>query len=94
MRDALLIVAVLTGYSLFLLASPQGRCWRCWGKRRCKRWIWFGRLVRCRRCKGTGKRRRLAAVAVHRFLWSVIGDRLAGRHRERQQDGGDHADVR
>ena len=75
MRDALLIVAVLTGYSLFLLVSPQGRCWRCWGKRRCKR------------CKGTGKRRRLAAVAVHRFLWSVIGDRLAERHRERHQDG-------
>src|ERR1022692_1052510 len=28
-------------YSLFLLISPQGRCWRCWGKRRCKRWIWL-----------------------------------------------------
>ena len=87
MRDALLVVGILAGYALFLIVSPQGRCWRCWGKRRCKRWIWFGRTVRCKRCKGTGRKRRLAAVAVHRFAWSVIGDRLAERRRAQQSEG-------
>ena len=89
MRDVLLGFAVITGYCLFVLAWPIGPCLRCRGKRvtRSKRILGKGRKIRkCRWCKGRGLRRWPLATAVHRFWWSVLGDRLMERRRDAQRD--------
>jgi hypothetical protein len=36
----------------------------------------------CRRCRGTGRIRRIGATTVHRFWWSAIGDQLRERRRD------------
>jgi hypothetical protein len=90
MKDALLILAAIGGYCLFVLAVPHGRCWRCRGRRRSRRWLFglAGPLGKCRPCRATGRRRRLAAVAIHRFFWSAVGNRILERRREQRQEGG------
>ena len=89
MRDVLIGFAVITGYCLFVLACPIGPCLWCRGKRvtRTKRVLRKGWKIRkCRQCKGRGMRRWPLATAVHRFWWSVLGDRLMERRRDAQRD--------
>lgn len=58
-------------YCLFVFVFPTRGCSCEPGRKR----------GRCRRCKGTGRRYRPGAVAVHRFWWSVLGERLRERRR-------------
>jgi hypothetical protein len=45
----------------------------------------------CRRCRGTGRVRRIGATAVHRFWWPAVGDRMRERRRAAHQ-ARQHAD--
>ena len=47
----------------------------------------------CKRCAGTGRRRRFGATTVHRVLWSVLGDHLLQRHRESHKKAQDRSDY-
>jgi DnaJ-class molecular chaperone len=57
----LIVVALLAGYSVFLLVKPEKKCRSCrgWGARGRRR-------AACTRCGATGKRFRLGARLVHR----------------------------
>ena len=63
MITVLIIAAVITGYALFVLASPVTGCRRCSG---------FGTKGRrrrpCHRCAGTGIRFRPGAPLVYRAI--------------------------
>lgn len=88
----LTVLAAASLYAVSLFACPTRRCRTCGGTG--ARPIRAGRRYRgggtCRRCRGTGRIRRLGATAVHRFWWSAIGDRMRARrraaHQARQHD--------
>lgn len=70
------VAGLLLAYVALVFISPTQRC-RCEpGKER----------LRCRRCKGAGRHYRPGAVMVHRFYWSVAGDRLRERRRDEIDD--------
>ena len=74
MTALLIIAAAVTGYALFVLASPTTGCRRCggYGTR-------TGRRRRpCHRCAGTGIRFRPGAVLVHRALSTARRARAKG----------------
>jgi hypothetical protein len=80
-RGALIGLAAVVGWFVFVLARPHARCWRCFGRkvvkpRRGKR------KQKCRVCRGHGVSRLPGATMAHRFFWSVAGDRLTDRRRE------------
>lgn len=84
--------AVAACYLLSLYVKPIRSCPRCRGT--------GARLTRagrptggtCRRCHGTGRIRRIGAVAVHRFCRSAIGDRLRERRRAEHARSRQHTD--
>ena len=89
MSIALIGLAVIAGYCLFVLASPAGTCWRCHGQRVIRRTGSNGRPKRpkpCRTCKGRGKARRPGATLVHRLFWLVAGDTIRARMQQRNAD--------
>jgi hypothetical protein len=66
----LLGFAALVVYIGWALLRPIRRCPRCHGTR-----IQGGRHPRpCKRCKGQGRTKRLAATMIHRFFWSVVDE--------------------
>ena len=71
---------ILIGFLVLLisaglvLVSPTRRCRRCNGQR-VTRHRWTGRIIRCPRCGGHGRHKRLGATAVHRFAWSLLSAR-------------------
>ena len=74
--------AILTGYALFVLVRPLGKCRKCHGTRVTRR----GRQARgCPRCKATGRRRRPGATLIHRLAWSVVLGPIMRRRRERKE---------
>jgi hypothetical protein len=83
MTAALLLIAALLAYGLFVLASPVVTCPR---RRVIKRKGRRSRSVRCRRCKGKGLRYRRGARLVHALYWSVAGDAVKARFRERYEE--------
>jgi hypothetical protein len=74
--------AVAAGYLLSLYAKPIRSCPRCGGTgaKQSSTGRPTGRI--CRRCRGTGRIRRIGATAVHRFYWSVRGDQLREQRAE------------
>ena len=91
------ILAVLAAaglYAVSLFACPTRRCRTCGGTG--ARLTRAGRRHRggglCRRCRGTGRIRRIGATAVHRFWWSALGDRIRQRRRAAHQ-ARQHADY-
>lgn len=72
LTSALMAFGMVAAYCLFVLAVPTRRCGCAPGRGR----------GGCRRCRGTGRRRRLGAAAVHRFVWSVLMRRLMAKRRE------------
>jgi hypothetical protein len=87
----LVIFAVVAGYAFSALRWPWHTCPKCRGARvntgsNGKRW------GMCKRCGGAGRTQRPFAGAVHRFYWSVLGDRMLERrrkkHREAQEQAG------
>jgi hypothetical protein len=73
----LIAAAALVIYALFVLVRPTKVCGRCHGDMVIVRGT---RVKPCKRCKD-GRRYRPGATAVHRFAWSVIGDRLMAARR-------------
>ncbi len=71
---ALVLLSAAVTWCLLLLASPTRRCARCKGKR-VTRTRWARRIIRCPRCRGTGRSYRRGATTVHRFAWSLTGER-------------------
>lgn len=67
-----MIAGLLAAYCLLIFISPTEPCDCEPGRKR----------GRCRKCKGTGRRYRPGAVAVHRFYWLALGNRLRERRRE------------
>lgn len=84
--DPLTVVLVLllagVGYAVSLYVWPLRPCPRCKGER-VNRGSTGRRFGLCKRCAGTGRTRRLGATAVHRFYWSVVGERLRTRRHDR-----------
>ena len=80
----LLIIGIAAGYAVSLYFWPHRNCPRCRGAR-----VTHGggslrpRFKACRRCSSTGRTRRIGATAVHRFYWSVLGERAQDRRRAR-----------
>jgi hypothetical protein len=82
----LLVLGIAAGYGLFVLAFPTASCPRVVTVER------KGKPPRtkvCPKCKGRGFRYRTGATFVHRFAWSLAGDRfreqLKGRLEASQQ---------
>jgi hypothetical protein len=68
--------AVLALWLASLRAHPFGRCWRCHGRRMVIRGSKRRRRpVRCRVCKGIGRRQRTGSKTVHRVVRDVIAHR-------------------
>ncbi|MQA87261.1 MAG: hypothetical protein GEV03_22190 [Streptosporangiales bacterium] len=93
----LLSVLAAAGYALFLLTSPTRTCPRCDGTRIDKRRRHIRRRIRrriraCRRCRSTGRTRRIGATTVHRLYWHTIGDQTRQRRREQLQQARDRTD--
>jgi hypothetical protein len=67
--QALVILAALAVYALFVLAVPDWACRRCsgWGQKTRRR-----RSRACARCKGTGRTFRPGARLVHWAAAAVI----------------------
>ena len=80
----LLGLAAFTGWVLFLLASPVGRCRRCHGERIIRTRL-RGRVRKCPRCKGAGRSRRTGAVLVHRARWALRKAVAAEIERRREK---------
>ncbi len=84
--------AVAACYLLSLYVWPFRPCARCGGAR-----VNGGSTGRrfglCKRCGGTGRTRRLGATTVHRFYWSVLGDRLRERRRDNLRESRQHSDY-
>jgi DnaJ-class molecular chaperone len=76
----LLTLAFGAGYAISLYLWPWRPCPRCHGTR-VNRGTTRKRIGMCKRCRGTGRTRRIGATAVHRFYWSVLGDRQLERRR-------------
>ena len=79
-------------YLLSLYAWPLRPCPRCHGTR-VNRGSTGRRFGLCKRCGGAGRTRRLGATTVHRFYWSVFGDRLRERRREALRESRQHSDY-
>ncbi len=79
---AVLIALVLGAvYALVVLTHPVVRCLGCKGKKMRRQ---PGRKpVKCKACKATGLMVLPGAGPVHRFYWSVFGDRF---HDKRKAD--------
>ena len=77
--------AVLVLRALLVLARPTTQCGRCHGNRTYRK---GKRLIRCNCIDG--RRYRLGAVAVHRFWWLVLGERLAENRRVQRPEREDH----
>jgi hypothetical protein len=94
----LLILAALTVYTLFVLASPATACRSCrgWGAKG-ERWR---RRQSCRHCGGTGIRFRPGAPLIHRAVSAIRRSRASGdltappwhpgRHDRQPPEGDDH----
>ena len=68
---------------LLVLAMPQARCWRCFGKRVIRpRRGGKRRKKKCWACHGKGIARLPGATMAHRFFWATLGDRIHERRRE------------
>jgi hypothetical protein len=84
---ALTILAAAFFYAVSLFACPTRRCRTCGGTG--ARLTRAGRRYRssgiCRRCRGTGRTRRIGAAAIHRLWWSAVGDHLRDRRRAAHQ---------
>jgi hypothetical protein len=87
----LIVIAALAVYVLLVLARPHRKCPRSHGTRRTEYGKPKGkRRIRrtrpCRRCMVNGAPRgtiqRLGARTIHRWYWSVAGD----RRREHRRD--------
>src|SRR6266566_1052268 len=79
----LLALGIAAGYAISLYLWPLRNCPRCHGARVTPG---SGRRVRtCKRCRGTGRIRRIGATAVHRFYWSALGDQHHERLRARAE---------
>jgi len=80
-RLILIGLGLAVGWFLFVLAKPQARCWRCFGKR-----VHKGgngkRKVKCKTCRGHGVARLPGATMAHRFFWATFGERMQERRRE------------
>jgi hypothetical protein len=76
-------LAAFAAWVLFVLVRPHRRCTWCKGTRRSQRHRWWGKTGACRKCKARGRHKRIGAVTVHRFVWSVAGDRLMQRRAQR-----------
>lgn len=79
----LLAAVLLTGRAVFILARPIRRCSWCRGTLRAKRHRWWGKVSGCRRCRARGRHARLGAAMVHGFFWTVAGDRIRSRLKDR-----------
>jgi len=75
----LLIIGIAAGYAISLYLWPIRKCSRCQGARVIHHAARGFRT--CPRCSGTGRTRRLGATAMHRFYWSVLGERAQDRRR-------------
>jgi hypothetical protein len=84
--------AVAAAYALSLYVKPLRRCPGCegTGAKRARTGRPTGAL--CRRCRGTGRTRRLGATAVHRFYWTALGDRLREQRRAAHDQHHQHTD--
>lgn len=87
---ALIALGAFAAWCVSLLIHPWTTCGRCKGER-VNRGSKRKRFGMCKRCAGTGRRRRFGATTVHRVLWSVLGDRLLERHREDHKKAQDRA---
>jgi DnaJ-class molecular chaperone len=76
----LIALASAAGYAISLYFWPWRPCPRCRGTR-VNRGTTGKRIGMCKRCRGTGRTRRTGATAVHRFYWSVLGNRQLERRR-------------
>ncbi len=76
MTQALIVLALIAGYAVFLLIRPTKTCKSCsgWGARGRRRSY-------CTRCSGTGRRFRLGARLVHH------GAAEAYRYARKRLDG-------
>ena len=79
----LIVLAVLTGYALFVLVTPATACRACrgWGihaRRQATRGRRWRRRPDCRRCGGTGLRFRPGARLVHLAAAALIRHRATG----------------
>jgi hypothetical protein len=87
----LLALIALAGYAVSLYLWPFRPCPRCHGER-VNRGSTGRRFGLCTRCAGTGRTRRIGATAIHRAYWSITGDQLRERRREKarqaQHDAG------
>ena len=79
----LISFGVLAAYLLLALTHPVVTCLGCRGKKVRKPRNGKGRARRCRTCKAMGLMVLPAAGSVHRFYWSVLGDRI---HEKQQAD--------
>ena len=82
----LITFAALAVYCVSLLKYPLRPCLKCKGAgtnkgSNRKRW------GVCSRCGGSRQVRRLGATAVHRFWWSVRGESMRQRRKERLNKG-------
>lgn len=76
LADVLIVFGFLVAYALLVLISPTRRC-------RCNPGL---QRARCRKCGSRGRRYRIGAAAVHRFVWSVLLRRLMEHRRESLAD--------
>ena len=84
-RLVLIGLGAVIAWFLFVLAKPQARCWRCFGKRVIRPRHGKGggkRKKKCWACCGKGIARLPGATMVHRFFWATLGDRIHERRRE------------
>ena len=82
MRLVLIGLGVIVGWFLLVLATPHARCLRCLGKRVIRSRHGKNAAKRKRRCwvcHGKGIARLPGATMVHRFFWTVFGDRIQER---------------
>ena len=85
-------LAVAAGYLVSLYVWPLRPCPRCHGTR-VNRGSTGRQFGLCKRCGVTGRTRRIGATTVHRFYWSVFGDRLRERRREALRESRQHSDY-
>ena len=85
----LIALAVLMAYGLVCYASPHHRCPKCKGKRVVFKGGRRSRPKTCPKCKGRGETQRAGARLVHRVFWSMAGDSLRERRKERLKGDGD-----
>ena len=80
MTGFLALLGILTGYGLFVLVRPTALCPRVVTvQRKGKR----PKTTVCPKCKGLGFRYRPGAILVHRFAWSLAGERMKEHLKDR-----------